>query len=279
MAPFCASRHAEYISARRATDWPAARAVVDVAFVGANLARAVRSRLRLDPRVVTTGGELVSRASRSRAARVRSSDDLAGEFGAGGQRQLREDVPEVGLHCAWRHEQPLGDLRVGEPLGDERGDWRSLRVRLSHPAAGRWRSPRRRGVRRGDAVPPRRAPPCARPRAARSERGLARVVRAPPQRVRRARASRLPPRAPMRARAAAGNLNQRRRRRAGWRAHLRPRPGSAGRQSRPRRRARGRLTLRSPRLPPPPAPGRRRRARGVPGLARGRVARRRTLRR
>ena len=43
---------------------------------------------------------------------------VGGGGGAAGQAQLREDVAEVGYHGLLADDETLGDLTVGEPLGD-----------------------------------------------------------------------------------------------------------------------------------------------------------------
>ena len=46
----------------------------------------------------------------------------AASLAARGDLELAEDVRQVGVDRARRHEQLLGDLAAGEPLGHELGD-------------------------------------------------------------------------------------------------------------------------------------------------------------
>ena len=45
-----------------------------------------------------------------------------GELGPGGDVQLGEHVRQMSLYGPARHVEPVADLRVGQPLGDQGGD-------------------------------------------------------------------------------------------------------------------------------------------------------------
>jgi HxlR-like helix-turn-helix len=61
---------------------------------------------------------------------------LGCELGTGGDVQLGEHVREMRLHGPARHVQPVADLRIGEPLGNQRGD-SALRWGEAGPAGPR----------------------------------------------------------------------------------------------------------------------------------------------
>src|SRR2546422_6856135 len=65
-----------------------------------------------------------------------SADRFARQLGPGVHAELGEGVREVGLDRAPADEQPLADLRIGEPLGEELDD-RTLGWREALPSRRR----------------------------------------------------------------------------------------------------------------------------------------------
>ena len=61
---------------------------------------------------------------------------VSGELRSGADAQFVEDVDQVGLHCGPGDEEPLGDLGVGEALGEQLHDSR-FGGGQAGPAAGR----------------------------------------------------------------------------------------------------------------------------------------------
>ena len=51
-----------------------------------------------------------------------ASGDFGGELRARGEIQLCENVAQMCLHSPTRYVQPIADLRVGEPLGNQVGN-------------------------------------------------------------------------------------------------------------------------------------------------------------
>ena len=63
-------------------------------------------------------------------------EDQPRQFDPGANVELAEDLPQVKVDGVTGHEQPAGDLRVGEAFGDDRGDL-AFRGGQAQPTGGR----------------------------------------------------------------------------------------------------------------------------------------------
>ncbi len=86
-----------------------------------------------------------------------TSDGPGGDLGAGGQAELGEDVGHVDGGRLRRDEQPLGELAVGQPEGEQRGDLALTRRQLAVSTRRRPLQPA--GERLGPVAPHTWPPP------------------------------------------------------------------------------------------------------------------------
>src|SRR6266545_3477973 len=73
-------------------------------------------------------------------------EDVPGQTGPGADTEPLVDALQVGGHRALTDEQPVGDLRIAQPLGHQPGDFGL--------AGARSRQPRLRPTRRRSRFPP-----------------------------------------------------------------------------------------------------------------------------